>query len=94
MELIPGGTLENHRLQPTVIGGMAGTRATRVVLTLKDDTTTEATVDRGHVAPGATVFWGVFDAQPIRATAYDTRGHVVEDHRLTPCDDPVDCMTR
>ena len=41
MQLIPGGTLENHRFQPTVVGGMHGTRTTRVVLTLRDGSTGE-----------------------------------------------------
>ena len=95
MQLRPGSTLENHRLQPTVVGGMAGTRTTRVVITLNTGRITDATVDRGHIAPGATVFWGLFDdAHPVRATAYDADGRMVEDHRLTPCDDPVDCQTR
>jgi len=94
MELIPGGTLENNRLQPTVVGGMHGTSTTRVVLTLRDGTTARAVVDAGRVSRGDTIFWALVESQPIRATAYDGDGHVVEDHRLTACDDPVDCSTR
>lgn len=94
MQLVPGSTLENGRLQPTVIGGMHGTATARVVITLEDGSEREATVDRGRIARGATVFWGLFEDQPVRATAYDAAGEVVEDHPLTSCDDPIDCQTR
>jgi hypothetical protein len=94
MELIPGGTLENNRFQPTVVGGMHGTTTTQVVLTLKDGTTANATVDSGKISTGDTIFWAVVDSPPVRATASDGAGRVVEDHELTPCDDPVDCSTR
>lgn len=94
MQLIPGGTLENHRFQPTVVGGMQGTTTTRVVLTLRDGTTANATVDSGRISRGDTIFWALLESPPTRATAYDHQGNVVEDHGLTPCDDPVDCSTR
>ena len=71
MELIPGGTLENNVNQPTVIGGMHGVRATRVMLTLKDGTTADAVVDSGRISPGDTIFWALLDSPPVRATAYD-----------------------
>lgn len=85
---------QNHRFQPTVVGGMHGTRTTRVVLTLRDGSTTNATLDTGRISRGDSVFWALLDSPPVKATAYDRHGHVVEDHRLTPCDDPVDCSTR
>lgn len=94
MELIPGGTLEAHRLEPTVVGGMHGTTTTRVELTLRDGSTADATVDSGRISRGDTVFWARLDSAPVKATAYDKHGRVVEDHELTPCDDPVDCSSR
>ncbi len=94
MELILGGTLEDHRFEPTIVGGMHGTTTTRVQLTLRDGSTADATVDSGRIARGATVFWARLDSPAVRATAYDTSGQVVEDHDLTACDDPVDCNTR
>jgi hypothetical protein len=94
MQLIPGGTLEDQRLEPTVVGGLHGTTTTRVELTLRDGSTADATVDSGRISRGDTLFWARLDSAPVKATAYDKDGRVVEDHELTPCDDPVDCSTR
>jgi hypothetical protein len=94
MELIPGGTLEDRRPEPTVVGGMHGTAATRVELTLRDGNTANATVDSGRISHGDTIFWARLDSAPVKATAYDAHGRVVEEHQLTACDDPVDCSTR
>ena len=94
IEVRPSRTLENHRNQSTLIGGMHGTTTTRVVLTLQDGSTTEATIDRGRIAKGATLFWALTGSQTVRVTAYDATGNLVEDHPLSSCDDPVDCQTR
>jgi hypothetical protein len=94
MELFPGGTFDGRVHRPTVIGGFRGTRATEVELTLKDGTRVPATVDSGRVSPGDTIFWARTESPPVRATAYDAAGALVEDHKVTPCDDPVDCLSR
>jgi hypothetical protein len=94
MQVFPGSTFSGDRVRPVVIGGFHGTAAERVELTLKDGTTTEATVDVGRIAPGSTLFWALTDSPVVRATAYDNAGAVVEDHELTPCYSPVDCQIR
>lgn len=94
MELFPGGSFDGRVHRPTVIGGFRGTRATDVELTLEDGSRVSATVDSGLVSPGDTIFWARTQSPPVRATAYDAAGRLVDDHERTPCDDPLDCLSR
>lgn len=94
MELFTLGGLRDGELLPAVVGGFPGTTATRVTLTLRGGSTARATVDSGHVVPGATVFWARTQVPMTKATAYDAQGRVVAEHALTPCDNRIDCQSR
>lgn len=82
------------QLRHLVVGGFGGTAATTVAFTMGDGSTWAAHVDRGHVAPGATMFWGVVNGDVQQVTAYDRNGKVVNRHEVRPCGDMTSCRVR
>ncbi len=77
----------------SVVGGLHGTEVAEVELLLVDGTRSPA--DLSHaVVEGNTVFWAEVPGDVARVTAYDSDGKVVDEHKIKPCDDPVDCEVR
>ena len=94
MELFLDDTVRERHVLQSVIGGLDGTKATTVVLTLTDGHRQDATIDSGQISPGDTMFWGVVDGSVARVTAYDDQGDVVATHRVRACSGGVDCEVR
>ncbi|MPZ61929.1 MAG: hypothetical protein GEU93_11675 [Propionibacteriales bacterium] len=76
-----------------VFGGMDGTAATRVELTLADGSTAEAEVYH-DIAPGDTIWTATLVRPVVTATAYNQGGEVLEKHEFEPCGGGVDCELR
>jgi hypothetical protein len=85
---------EGGQLRHLIIGGFGGTRATTVAFTMADGSTWVGHVDRGHIAPGATLFWGIVNGEVQVVSAYDRRGRVVNRHQVRPCDDYTSCRVQ
>lgn len=76
------------------IGGTYGTDVASVDLVATDGTMVPATVASGTLVPGDTMFWGSVDGDLAMAVTRDADGHVLEEHDVKPCSDPVDCEVR
>jgi hypothetical protein len=94
MELFLGDAFPGRQARQSVIGGFDGADTTRVVLTLTDGSTHEATVDAGRISPGDTLFWGLVSGELAKVTAYDADGRVLEQHTVRACSGGVDCEVR
>lgn len=77
-----------------VLAGLPGTEVARVDLVTTDGTTVPGHVESGSLVPGASMMWGTVVGELAAVVAYDAAGEVIEDHRLKPCSDPVDCEVR
>jgi hypothetical protein len=77
-----------------VLAGLPDTDVARVDLVTTDGTTVAGHVESGTVVAGASMIWGTVVGDVAAVIAYDGAGKVIEDHRLRPCSDPVDCEVR
>jgi hypothetical protein len=77
-----------------VLAGLPGTDVARVEIVQADGTVVPGHVASGTVVPGASMMWGTTVGEPAAVVAYDADGDVIENHRLRPCSDPVDCEVR
>jgi hypothetical protein len=94
MEVFTDADYSQNVFRATLIGGFAGTSATRVEITTVDGERVAAQVDRGGIRVGATLFWASLPSDAARVTAYDAGGHVVVTHLVRACHSPVDCEVR
>jgi hypothetical protein len=94
MEVFTAEDYTGRAYHATLIGGFDGTEATRVDVTTVDGQVVPATVDRGTISDGDTLFWATLPADAASVTAYDADGKVVATHRVRSCTDPVDCEVR
>ncbi|MDP3894732.1 hypothetical protein, partial [Nocardioides sp.] len=93
MELFSQENFVTGRASTVWIGGLHGADVARVELT-SDEEATDAVVAAGTLVPGESMFWADVSGELERVVAYDADGAVIEDHRLRPCSDPVDCEVR
>jgi hypothetical protein len=100
--LLPGSDLELFHT-PTYttgsprtvwIGGADGVDVASVDLVTTDGETVTATVAAGTLVPGETMFWGTVEGELAKAVTRDAEGHVIEEHDVKPCSDPVECEVR
>lgn len=82
--------------QPTKISiaGIDGTDVASVEFVNTDGRAIEGTTLAGTLSPGDTIMWADVPGELARVTAYDAAGDVIENHKLKPCSDPVDCEVR
>ncbi|MFN7151327.1 MAG: hypothetical protein ACK4V6_17845 [Microthrixaceae bacterium] len=93
MELFSQENFVTGRATTLWIAGLHGTDVARVDF-VSDEETVAATVAAGTLVPGESMFWADVSGELERVVAYDADGAVIEDHRLRPCSDPVDCEVR
>ena len=94
MEVFTDDDYTGRTWHASVIGGFDGTTATRVVITMVNGETADATVDSGQISAGDTLFWASLPAEAAGVTAYDADGQVVAEHQVRSCHSPVDCEVR
>jgi hypothetical protein len=94
LELFDTETYTSGSPRMVWVGGTDGTDVATVDLVTTDGQTVSATVAPGSLVPGETMFWGVVDGDLATAITRDSEGNVLEEHRLEPCSDPVDCEVR
>ena len=94
LELFSTPTYVGGTAQTVWIGGTYGTEVASVDLVTTDGTTVSATVASGTLVPSDTMFWGTVDGDLAKAITRDADGHVLEEHEVKPCSDPVECEVR
>jgi hypothetical protein len=94
MEVFTGSDYSQKVYRATLLGGLAGTEATRVEIISVDGQVVGASLDRGQLRAGDTLFWATLPEEAARVVAYDDNGDVVADHKVRSCGDPVDCEVR
>ncbi len=76
------------------IAGIDGTAVARADFVSTSGEVVRGTVEAGTFSPGDSIFYANVAGELARVVAYDADGHVIEDHELRSCDDPVDCEVR
>lgn len=93
MEVFTLGTIDNGAAAWLILAGLSGDVA-KVEFVDADGNRTAGQVDRGSVAPGASLMWATMPTIPRKVTAYDVGGNVLEDHELVSCESAVECEVR
>jgi hypothetical protein len=94
LELFHTATYTSGSPRTVWIGGADGTDVASVDLVNTEGETVEATVAAGTFVPDETMFWGTVDGELAKAVTRDADGHVLEEHEVKPCTDPVNCEVR